>query len=66
MPIVTINMLEGRKVEQKKELIKRVTKSISETLDSPPERIRIIIREIKNEDYGIGGLPVMEYRSSSD
>ena len=66
MPIVTINMLEGRKVEQKKELIKRVTESISETLDSPPERIRIIIREIKNEDYGVGGLPVMEYRSSSD
>ena len=65
MPIVTINMLEGRQPEKKTELIKRVTEVISEVLDSPPERIRIIINEMKNEDYGIGGLPVQEFRKRS-
>ena len=65
MPIVTINMLEGRESEKKKELIKRVTEAISDVLDSPPERIRIIIKEMKNEDYGIGGLPIREFRKRS-
>ncbi|MCK4943029.1 MAG: 2-hydroxymuconate tautomerase family protein [Candidatus Aminicenantes bacterium] len=62
MPIVTIQMLEGRDSEQKKELIKKVTESITSTLQIPLERVRVIINEMAFENYGIAGLPVLEYR----
>lgn len=62
MPIVTIHMLEGRSKEQKRNLIEKVTDTVVETLDSPPEAVRIIISEMASEHYGVAGLPVNEYR----
>jgi len=61
MPIVTINILEGRNSAQKKELIKNVTESITRTLDLSPERVRIIINEMAFENYGIAGFPIKEF-----
>ena len=63
MPIVTINMLEGRTQEQKKSLIKHVSSAVMETLGVPPESVRVIINEMPFDHYGIAGLPVLEYRA---
>ena len=65
MPIATICLLEGRNSEQKKRLIKNVTRSITETLDIPSERVRVILQEMALENYGIAGLPVQEYRKQN-
>jgi 4-oxalocrotonate tautomerase len=65
MPIVTVQMLEGRNSDQKRELIKSVTRSVTDTLDIPPERVRVIIEEMPFEHYGIAGLPVLEFRKRS-
>jgi 4-oxalocrotonate tautomerase len=62
MPIVDIHMLEGRNPREKKELIRKVTESITSTLKIPPERVRVIITEMAFENYGIAGLPVLEFR----
>lgn len=62
MPIINIHMLEGRTKEQKRELIKRVTEVVVETLNSPPESVRIVINDMAPDDYGVAGLPVKEYR----
>ncbi|MCP5105521.1 MAG: 2-hydroxymuconate tautomerase family protein [bacterium] len=62
MPILTIHMLEGRTKEKKRELIEKVTDLVVEVLDTPPEAVRIVISEMKNEEYGVAGLPVNEYR----
>lgn len=62
MPIVTIKIVEGRDNEKKRNMIKSVTDSIVESLDVAPETVRIVIEEMKKDDFGIGGLPVMEYR----
>jgi 4-oxalocrotonate tautomerase len=62
MPIITISMLEGRTKDQKKDLIKKVSDAVVETLDTPYEAVRIVISEMTNEDYGVAGLPVNEYR----
>lgn len=62
MPIINIHMLEGRTKEQKRELIKRVTDVVVETLNSPPESVRIVINDMAPDDYGVAGLPVQEYR----
>lgn len=51
MPIVQIEMLEGRTIDQKRELVKRVTEAITESLKCPKDAVRIIIREMKKENF---------------
>jgi 4-oxalocrotonate tautomerase len=63
MPIVTINILEGRTKEQKTGLIKNVSSTVMETLEVPWESVRVIINEMPFDHYGIAGLPVLEYRA---
>lgn len=55
MPIVQIDMIKGRSVEQKKELVKKVTEAISESVNCPKEAVSIIIRDMEYENYGSGG-----------
>lgn len=56
MPIVKIHFMEGRDVAKKRVLAKKVTQAICESLDVPPEKVRIILSEMKNEDYAVGGV----------
>lgn len=55
MPIVTINIIEGRTVEQKRNMAKRVTQAICETINAKPEAVRIIINDIKTENFAKEG-----------
>lgn len=55
MPIVQIDMMKGRTVEQKKELVKKVTEVIAETANCPKEAVSIIIRDMEAENYGQAG-----------
>lgn len=55
MPIVQIDMLDGRTVEQKRELVRKVTQAIVETANCPPEAVTIIIREMPPEHLGKAG-----------
>lgn len=55
MPIVQIDMIEGRTTEQKRELVKRVTAAISETANCPTAAVTIIIRDMPKENLGQGG-----------
>ncbi len=56
MPIVQIEMFEGRTLEQKRNMVKEVTSALVKTVDCPPEAVRIIIREMKKENYAVTGL----------
>lgn len=62
MPIITVHMIEGRDQPTKKKLISEVTGSVCRTLNVPPDSVRIILREMREEDFGIGGLTVGEFR----
>ncbi len=62
MPIVTIQMLEGRDKDKKRELITKVTDVVKETLEMPIESVRVILQEMNYDNYGVAGLPVKEYR----
>lgn len=55
MPIVQIDMLEGRSVEQKRNMVAKVTEAIVETCDAPPETVTIIIREMSKTNLGKAG-----------
>ncbi|OCF93681.1 4-oxalocrotonate tautomerase [Gilliamella sp. wkB7] len=56
MPNVVIDFLEGRTVEQKREMAKRVTVAIAETLNCKPEAVQIIMHEISKDQIANGGV----------
>ena len=63
MPIVTIQITrEGATPEQKAALIKGATDLLADVLNKPPALTFVVIQEVELEDWGVGGLPVAEYR----
>lgn len=65
MPYVNIKITrEGATREQKAALIKGVTDLLVEVLAKSPATTFVVIDEVEMEDWGIGGLPVEEYRQT--
>ncbi|MBP1870424.1 putative tautomerase [Ensifer adhaerens] len=63
MPYVNIKITrEGATPEQKAALIKGVTDLLVTVLDKSPATTFVVIDEVAFEDWGVGGLPVDEYR----
>lgn len=64
MPYVNIKITrEGATPAQKAELIAGVTDLLVKVLDKSPATTFVVIDEVALEDWGIGGLPVEEYRA---
>ncbi|SPF56737.1 2-hydroxymuconate tautomerase [Candidatus Desulfosporosinus infrequens] len=55
MPIVQIELLEGRTVAQKRSLVEKVTQAIVESIGAPAEKVTIIIRDMAKENYAKAG-----------
>ncbi len=55
MPFVQIDLLEGRSIEQKRALAKKVTDAICEATDCPADAVSIILREMPKEHLSKGG-----------
>ncbi|MBU8693446.1 2-hydroxymuconate tautomerase [Bacillus altitudinis] len=55
MPIITVQMLEGRTDEQKKALVEKVTDAVIETTGAEAEKVSVIIEEMKKEHYAVAG-----------
>lgn len=65
MPYVNIKVTrEGVTAEQKADLISGVTDLLVRVLDKDPATTFVVIDEVELSDWGIGGLPVLQYRSS--
>jgi len=63
MPYVNIKVTrEGATADQKAELISGVTDLLVRVLDKNPATTFVVIDEVALEDWGIGGLPVEQYR----
>ncbi|QCI66532.1 tautomerase family protein [Phreatobacter stygius] len=63
MPYVNIKITrEGATAEQKAALIAGVTTLLARVLDKSPATTFVVIDEVLMEDWGIGGLPVDEFR----
>ena len=48
--------------EQKAELIKGVSELLLKVLNKPLDATFVVIDEVEKEDWGVGGLPVDEWR----
>lgn len=58
MPIINVQMLEGRPKEKIAEVIRNITNTVSETLDAPKENIRVVVTEIPKTHWGKAGEPI--------
>jgi len=65
MPYVNIKITrEDTTSEQKAELIKGVTDLLVRVLNKTPATTFVVIDEVDMEDWGIGGVPVEEFRKN--
>ncbi len=63
MPYVNIKITrEGATDAQKARLIKGVTQLLVDVLAKTPATTFVVIDEVAMADWGVGGLPVEEYR----
>ena len=62
MPLVRVDIMEGRPPEMIEELHRKLAELVAETLDTPIERVRTYITQFPPEAWGIGGVPASEVR----
>ena len=55
MPIATIQMVEGRSEDQKRQIIHDVSHALASASGSPLEAIRVIIQEVPATNWGKAG-----------
>ena len=56
MPVIQITMSVGRNAEQKRELVRMLTKETARILGTKEESIRVLIYEVSKENWGNAGV----------
>ena len=56
MPVIQITISHGRSVEQKRELVKVLTRETARIMKTEEEKIRILIYEVSKENWGDAGI----------
>jgi 4-oxalocrotonate tautomerase len=56
MPFVVVEMWEGRTVEQKRNLVKAITKAMVEEAACKPEHLHVVIHETPKHSWGRAGV----------
>lgn len=57
MPLVQINLVKGRPQEKIEKMIAAVSEAISTSLEAPISTVRIMVNEMEDHQYGVGGKP---------
>ncbi|MDR3280781.1 MAG: tautomerase family protein [Synergistaceae bacterium] len=60
MPIIQINLIEGRSVDAKRKFVCEATKLACECFDVAPEQVRIINNDMTPENYSIAGALIID------
>ena len=56
MPVVTVELLEGRTLEQKRRLVRAITDAMVEHAGARPDALHVILHEVARENWGRGGV----------
>lgn len=56
MPIVQIDFIEGRTVDQKREMVKKVTEAICDSMKCPADAVVIVMREATKQHIAKAGV----------
>ena len=62
MPFIQVTMLEGRPVEVKHELMRRLTEVTAEVVGGDIQRIRVALYEVSRDEWAVGGVPISVLR----
>lgn len=63
MPIIQVSLVEGRDRAKLKKLIAALTDATVNTLEAPPESIKVVINEIPDELWGSAGETIADRRA---
>lgn len=55
MPLITVEMFEGRSLEQKRELVRALTQTFCEVAGGNPSAVQVMIRDVAKYNWSIGG-----------
>ncbi|MEL7508998.1 MAG: 4-oxalocrotonate tautomerase [Cyanobacteria bacterium J06636_28] len=55
MPIIRVEILPGRTVEQKRELVEVLTRETARIAGCSEGSIYVVIEDVKKENWGVGG-----------
>ena len=55
MPVVTVQMYEGRTVEQKRALAEAITRAMVEIAKTRPDQVNVIIQDVPRTNWALGG-----------
>ena len=56
MPLVTVRLFEGRSLEQKSELAKKLTDAVTASLNVPIDSVEVILDEVPRENWTKAGV----------
>ena len=57
MPFVRIDLVRGRDKAVLIRLVEEVSRVMADTLDTPIDRVRVLVSEVDPDLWGIGGVP---------
>ena len=55
MPLLTVKVLEGKTIEQKRALVKDITEAVVKDFEVPASAVTIDIVDLSKENLAIGG-----------
>lgn len=55
MPIIRVEMLEGRSVEKKRELVSTLTRETARITGCTEASVYVVIEDVKKENWGVAG-----------
>ena len=66
MPFVRIDLVRGRDKAVLMRLVVVVSRVVAGTLDTPIDRVRVVVSEVDPDLWGIGGVPYSVARGPVD
>ncbi|GAS91379.1 tautomerase family protein [Mycolicibacterium brisbanense] len=65
MPLVEVTIAQGRSAEQIRAMMHEVHEAVLRTVDTQPEHIRVIVREVPRTHWATGDLTIAEMKEQS-
>jgi 4-oxalocrotonate tautomerase len=64
MPRLIVQMIEGRTLEQKRELARRLSDTVIDLLKVDPETVTVFIEEVPPENFARAGVLALDRRAA--
>lgn len=56
MPVVTVQLWEGRTLEQKRKLVRAITDAMIEHAGARADALHVILQEVPQENWALAGV----------